>query len=134
VYGIDPDLPRSHGYDELRQLARGEPIRNPGGGTWVHVDDVAAAVVAVIGNPAASGRPFNMVDCYARYADWAALAADVLGVKADIDASSPEQPKNTFTKDAVQSLGVRMDRGRAGIREHLKQLAERMRREGVLKS
>src|SRR5262249_28108920 len=126
-------LSRSHGYDELREVARGEAIRMPGGGKWVHVEDVAATVVAVIGNPAASGRPFNMVDCYARYADWASLAAEVLGVRTDIAFATPGQPKNTFTKEAVQSLGVRMDRGRAGIREHLKQLAERMRREGALK-
>jgi nucleoside-diphosphate-sugar epimerase len=132
VYGVDPDLARSHGYDELRALARGEAVRTPGGGKWVHVDDVVALVAAVIGNPAASGRPFNMVDCYARYADWAALAAEVLGVKGTIDFSSPAKPKNEFSKEAAASLGVTLDRGMEGIREHLHELAGAMRRAGAL--
>lgn len=133
VYGIDPDLPRSHGYDELKQVARGEPVRRPGGGKWVHVDDVVAAVVGAIGNPGAAGRPFNLVDCYARYADWAALAAEALGGTADIDFSSPERPKNEFTKDAGRELGARLDRGQEGIREHLRELAGEMRRRGELR-
>jgi nucleoside-diphosphate-sugar epimerase len=132
VYGIDPDLARSHGYDELRALARGEAIRTPGGGKWVHVDDVVALVAAVIGNPAAAGRPFNMVDCYARYADWGAAAAEVLGIKAEIDFSSPAKPQNEFSKEAAASLGVRLDRGIGGIREHLRELAAEMRRAGAL--
>src|SRR4051812_25911707 len=132
VYGIDPDLPRSHGYDELRSVARGEPVRTPGGGKWVHVDDVVAAVAGAIGNPGAAGRPFNLVDCYARYADWAALAAEVLGVSADIDFSSTPRPQNTFSKDAAHEVGVRLDRGPEGIREHLRGLATEMRRRGEL--
>lgn len=133
VYGIDPDLPRSHGYDELLAVSRGEPVRRKGGGKWVHVEDVAAAVAGAIGAPLAAGRPFNLVDCYLRYADWAALAAEVLGVKADIDFSSPERPQNEFTKDAAREIGAGLDRGRAGIREHLVQLAGEMRRAGALR-
>lgn len=133
VYGIDPHLDRSHGYDLLRQLQAGEPIRRPGGGKWVHVDDVAAATVAVVGNPAAAGRPYNLVDCYARYADWAAAGSEVLGVNAEIDFSSPEQPQNQFTKDAAASLGVSLNRGITGIRDHLRELADAMRRAGALK-
>jgi len=133
VYGIDPDLPRSRGYDLLRKLAAGEPIRQPGGGKWVHIDDTVAAIAGAIGNPSAAGRPFNLVDCYLRHADWAALGAEVLGVKGDIDFSSPAQPQNTFSKNAAGELGVKLDRGREGIREHLRALAAEMRRRGVLK-
>jgi nucleoside-diphosphate-sugar epimerase len=133
VYGIDPDLPRSHGYDELLAVSREEPVRRAGGGKWVHVEDVVAAVLGGIGNPKAAGRPFNLVDCYLRYADWAALAAEVLGVKADIDFSSPERPQNEFSKDAAREIGAGLDRGRDGIREHLSRLAKEMRRAGVLR-
>ena len=126
VYGIDPELERSHGYALIQKLMRHEPIRKPGGGKFVHVNDVAAAVVASVGNPAVAGRPYNLVDCYARWADWAVIAADLLGVKADIDLSSPAEPKNMFTKDAVHSLGVDLNRGHSGIRQHLRELIKIM--------
>ena len=124
VYGIDPSLERSHGYSLIEKLKRREKITKPGGGKFVHVDDVAAAVVATVNNPAAAGKPYNLVDCYARWADWAVMAAELRGIKADIDLSSPPQPKNIFTKDAARSLGVNLDRGHDGIRDHLQELIE----------
>lgn len=127
VYGIDPHLERSHGYGLIQKLKSGERIDKPGGGKFVHVEDVAAAVVATVGNPNAAGKPYNLVDCYARWADWAVMAADVLGVKADIDMSSPPQPKNVFSKEAARSLGVNLDRGHEGIRTHLQSLIQAMK-------
>lgn len=127
VYGIDPAIERSHGYALIEKLKRGERIAKPGGGKFVHVDDVAAAVVATVGDPAAAGRAYNLVDCYARWADWAQMAADLLGVKAEIDMSSPPQPQNMFTKDAARSLGVQLDRGHEGIRQYLRELVEMTR-------
>lgn len=131
VYGIDPHLERSHGYDLIMALRRGEAIRQGGGGKWVHVEDVAAAIAAMVGNAAAAGRVYNLVDCYARYADWAQMAAELLGVRADIDFSSPPQPRNMFTKDAGRELGVRLERGHEGIRTHLGELIAAMERAGV---
>ena len=122
VYGIDPDLPRSHGYALVEKIRRGEPVTKPGGGKFVHVDDVAGAIVATVGNPEAAGRPYNLVDCYARWADLAKMACEELGVEVPIDSSSPSQPKNTFTKDAARTLGVSLDRGPEGIRRHLREL------------
>jgi nucleoside-diphosphate-sugar epimerase len=126
VYGIDPDLKRSHGFAIIEQLRATKSYNRPGGGKFVHVDDVARATVATVGNPAAVGRPYNLADCYLRWADWAAMAAEIMGIKADIDLSSPPQARNTFTKDAAQSLGVNLDRGREGVREHLKELIRAM--------
>ena len=42
------------------------------------------------------------------------------------DISSPANPVNTVTKDAARSLGVRLDRGHAGIRTHLRELIAAM--------
>lgn len=123
VYGIDPNLERSHGFALIEKLQRGEPADKSGGGKFVHVEDVAAATVATLGNERANGQVYNLVDCYARWADWGQIASDLLDVRVDIDTSSPEQPKNTFTKDLVQQhLGVGMDRGHDGIRDHLREL------------
>lgn len=122
VYGIDPKLERSHGFDLINKIKRNEPISKTGGGKFVHVDDVAAATVACVGNPGANAGLYNLVDCYARWADWAMMACDIMGVQREIDTSSPTQPKNTFTRDAAQSLGVQLDRGHDGIRAHLEEL------------
>ena len=122
VYGIDPNLERTIGYPIIAKLKAGQRIDRAGGGKFVHVKDVAAAIVACVGNEHAAGRPFNLVDSYARWADWAALAAELCGIEADIDCSSPAQPKNHFSKEAAQSIGVQLDRGFQGIREHLREL------------
>ena len=126
VYGIDPRLERSVGYPIVQQIKRGKPVARMGGGKFVHVDDVAAAVLATLGNEDAAGRAFNLADCYARWADWAQMTAELLGVEADIDFSSPSQPNNVFTKDAAQSLGISLDRGHEGIRRHLRDVIDRM--------
>ncbi len=127
VYGLDPDIERTYGIGMLRRVRKGESVDKPGGGKFVHVDDVAAATVACVGNPDAAGQAYNLVDCYARWADWALIVADLLGVKIEIDTSSPSEPKNNFTKEAARSLGVSLDRGHAGIRVYLQELIERTR-------
>ena len=127
VYGIDPTLERSHGYTLFDKLRRGEDLTKPGGGKFVHVEDVAQATVAAIGNAAAYGQPFNLVDCYARWADWAQMACDLLEADVQIDTTSPAEAKNTFLKDKVREvLGVKLDRGHEGIRDHLTELCSLM--------
>lgn len=122
VYGIDPNLDRSIGYPIINKVKAGQRFDRQGGGKFVHVDDVAAAIGALVGNDTAAGRPFNLADCYARWGDIAQMAADELGVEADIDLSSPSEPKNVFTKDAAESLGVPLDRGHDGLRTHIREL------------
>ncbi|MFM9994574.1 MAG: NAD-dependent epimerase/dehydratase family protein [Phycisphaerales bacterium] len=126
VYGIDPKIEKSLGYEVIAALKAGKPIRRAGGGKWVHVDDVAEAVAAMVGNADVAGKAYNLADCYARWADWGQWAADILRVNGDIDFSSPEEPENVFSKDAARSLGVTLDRGHEGIRAFLKELIERI--------
>jgi nucleoside-diphosphate-sugar epimerase len=126
VYGIDPRLERSIGYPIVEKLRAGEPFRRRGGGKFVHVDDVAQAVVALVGNPEAAGRAYNLADCYARWSDLAVMAAELLGIEAEIDTSSPPRSRNVFSKEAVQSLGVALDRGHDGLRTHLRELIDVM--------
>jgi len=132
VYGIDPALERSHGFALVQKLMRGEPIDKPGGGKFVHVDEVAGAAVAVVGNLSAAGRPYNLADCYARWSDWALMAAQLLGVSAEIEETSPPAPRNMFTKDATRSLGVKMERGHKGIAGYLRELIAVMRAGGAI--
>jgi len=133
VYGIDPRLERSHGYPIVKKIAEERRFDKQGGGKFVHVDDVAKACLAAWENPDAAGRPFNLVDCYARWGDWATYIAEALGVDAEIDLSSPPAPKNQFTKDASRDvLGVPLDRGHEGIRKAADELIGRMRKEGLV--
>lgn len=122
VYGIDPKLQRSIGHTIIETIRSGKPFGRLGGGKFVHVEDVAAAVVATVGNSDAAGKVYNLADCYARWADWALMAGELLGIEVEIDTSSSPHPKNTFTKEAARSLGVELDRGHDGIREHLHEL------------
>ncbi|MEC9373524.1 MAG: hypothetical protein VYC34_06755, partial [Planctomycetota bacterium] len=82
-----------------------------------------------IENDDAAGRAFNMADCYAKHTRFAEHAAAVLGLPADRVQPDPSPPaKNRFDKSAVQNvLGVEMDRGDAGLREHVAALIEVVR-------
>lgn len=126
VYGIDRRLERSNGHPILASIAAGKAFRRAGGGKFVHVEDVAEATVAAVTRDDTVGRAFNLVDCYARWSDWARMAAEVLGVEADIDASSPAQARNRFDVAATRAIGVGLDRGLDGIRRHLADLAAEM--------
>jgi nucleoside-diphosphate-sugar epimerase len=125
---LDPKLSRSIGHPIIEQIRHERRFDRPGGGKFVHVEDVVAAVAACVGNEAASGQIYDLADCYARWADWAVIAADLLGIDAKVDLSSPAQPKNRFSKEAALSLGVALDRGHDGIRAHLRELIEAMER------
>lgn len=125
VYGIDPNLERSIGWPIIEQLRRNECFSRKGGGKFVHVEDVAAATVACLGNEKASPAVYNLVDCYARWGDWATMAAELLGCDVPIDMTSPEQSVNSFEKASVQEdLGIKMTRGFEGIREHLEHMIQ----------
>lgn len=124
VYGIDPRLSRSIGFPFVRSLRQGERFDRIGGGKFVHVDDVADAMIRALGNPDAAGKAFNLADCYARWSDLANMIASHLELDADIDESSPDHPKNVFSKDAVRTLGVALDRGHDGVRDYLRELID----------
>jgi nucleoside-diphosphate-sugar epimerase len=132
VYGIDPKIEQSYGYGAIEKVARGEPYTREGGGKMVHVEDVAAAVTAIVGNPSAAGRPYNLADCYTRWSNFAVWAGEALGVKPDIRVSSPEQPKNMFDASAARSLGIGLNRGHEGLRTHVRDLVGRMQELGVI--
>ncbi len=133
VYGMDPRLDRAIGYSIVREIEAERKFTKRGGGKFVHVDDVTAAVAALVGNDDARGRAYNLVDCYARWADWAAIAADIMRIRPEIDMSSPPEPKNTFDTTKARALpGVRLDRGHEGIRKHLQKLIDTMNKAGLI--
>jgi len=132
VYGIDPVLERSIGAPIISRVREGRRCHRAGGGKFVHVDDVAAAIVRSLMSQEASGKVYHLADCYARWSDWATWTCEHLGTTVDIDDSSPPAPKNMFTKDEIQrDLDLPMDRGPAGIQTHIAALASAMACSGV---
>jgi len=122
VYGMDPRPERTIGYPMIARIRDQRRFDRPGGGKFVHVADVAAITTACVGNEAANGQVYNVVDCYARWADLAQMIADELGVKVEIDKSSPSNPKNEFTQGALEALGVVPRRGHDGLRQHVREM------------
>jgi nucleoside-diphosphate-sugar epimerase len=122
VYGMDPRRERSIGWPIIDRLQRRDRFSRAGGGKFVHVDDVAAATLGALTQPEAAGRVYNLVDCYARWSDWATWIAAELGIDADIDDSSPAEPKNAFDVTAARELGAGLDRGHEGLRAHVREM------------
>jgi len=123
VYGLDPNLKRSIGFPIIQLLRAGKPYTKLGGGKFVNVEDVASATIASIDNPKATPKVYNLVNCYARWADWATITAEELGVDTEIDMSSPENPKNSFeTISVLEELGVHANRGMDDIRRAIQEL------------
>jgi hypothetical protein len=50
------------------------------------------------------------------------MADELLGTEAAIDVAGPPEARNRFDPSAARSLGARLDRGHAGLREHLREL------------
>jgi len=134
VYGIDPKLERSMGYPIVKKVAAGQKFTRAGGGKFVHVDDVAAATLRAVEDTENAERVVNLVDCYARWSDWAQIASELLGVEAEIDFSSPAQPKNQFSPDVGRSMNAGLARGLNGIRDHLNELIPLIRDAGELQT
>jgi len=130
VYGVEPvRLERSHGYEQVKRLMRGERAtaeQFPGGGKWVHVDDVAEAAVAAIERDDAAGRAFNLADCYAKFTRLGQHAASLLALPDDrVEPDQAPPAKNMFDKTAAQEiLGVPLDRGDEGLRRYVADLIE----------
>ena len=125
VYGIDPDRSRSIGWPIIDSIREERRYVRKGGGKFVHVEDVAAATLAAVSNPGNSPAIHHLVDCYARWGDWGVMTAELLGVEAEIDLDSPEQSLNRFETAGVrEALGVAMDRGHEGIRDHIRAMIE----------
>ncbi len=126
VYGPDPTGNHLHTMPVFEAVKKGAPYLRQGGGKFIHVDDVARATVAAVERDDASGEAFNLVDCYARYADLARFASEATGTSIEVDESSPAQPENEFDMTNARRLvpdhAEFLNRGHAGLRAHFRDL------------
>lgn len=123
VYGIDPNHSRSVGWPMVERLLAGEPWGRRGGGKFVHVDDVAASIVAAVESTQTGGRIHHLTDCYARWSDWEAEAAEQLGIEGTVEHQDPPTSRNMFETDTVaDDLDVHLNRGMDGIAAHVAEM------------
>jgi hypothetical protein len=114
VYGIDPDLPRSRGYDLLRKLAAGEPIRQPGGASG------STSTTRSPPSPAPSATPPRRSPVQSR---GTAICGTPIGRRSGprswaskATSTSPALPSRRTRSQGRgrQRLGVKLDRGSRG--------------------
>jgi nucleoside-diphosphate-sugar epimerase len=122
VYGVEPTvLDRTWGSKPIRALmqhGRVDAKDFPGGGKFVHRDDVALAVVRSLDRDEAAGKAFNLVDTYAKHTRFAEHAAEALGLPPDrVTPDTGPGAKNRFdTALTREVLGVDLNRGDTGLR------------------
>jgi len=123
IYGAEAALPdKSFGARPIRILLERGRVRKsdcPGGGKFVHRDDVALAAVRSVEREEAAGRVFNLVDCYAKHTRFAEHAAAALGLDPDsVEPDDGPPAKNRFDVTAAREiLGGGVDRGDDGLAE-----------------
>ena len=127
VYGMAhrPDI--SPFYPLVRQVMEGRAVDTAVGGKIVHVLDCADAVRLCVGNAAVAGRFFTLVDCYVYDQEVAEMAREICGSSCDIVNRKGSGPRNNFDVSAARSLGVALNRGKAGVEEYVEELVEATR-------
>ncbi len=129
VYGVADPVQASKWWDLVCGVADGHASDLSGGGTEVHVDDVAGAVLALLRAPAAAvaGRIFNCSDMYVSRRSIAELASRRLGVDPPAEALGPAPaPGNILDAAGLRALGVEL-RGRRGVDEVISELCRAVR-------
>ena len=126
VYGVNHQWRKSWNYDVINAVTLGEEVDTPHGGYVVHVDDVAEAVVAAVGNYSVSGQILNLVDDYVYDQDVAKLALEMTGSPSVIyDRKSEHTPHHFVTGKCDEVLGVAPNRGIDGVRGYVRELLDR---------
>ena len=121
IYGIHPNLEKTVWRDILEAVQTDAKYESTFGCDVVAVDDVARALTAAVGNPAAFGQVFNLCDMFVYNQELAQLAREVTGGKAEVIQS--KLPKSTaISSEKVKKLGVDVRRGMEGVRAYFEEL------------
>ncbi len=89
MFGIHPQVERSHWFDLVRRVKRGEPFERRGSEEVVWVQDVAEALALAVGVNSVAGEIYNLVDLQIDLPSVARLARDLSGSKAAVAEAAP---------------------------------------------
>ncbi len=121
IYGVHPKIEKTVWRSILEDVRAGKTFESTFGGDVVAVQDVAAALVAAVGNPKAYGEVFNLSDMFMYNQEVANLAREVTGSSAKIIEHSLPKPL-PIDSQKVKALGVDVRRGLDGVRQYLTEL------------
>lgn len=121
IYGIHPNLEKTVWRDIFEAVQTDTKYESTFGCDVVAVDDVARALTAVVGHPAAFGRVFNLCDTFVYNQELAQLARELTDGKAEVVQSELPKPA-AINSERVKELGVDIHRGMAGIRAYFEEL------------
>ena len=136
VYGVDPNLKRSQWFKLIDAARRGERVDTERGGKITHVQDVADALAAAVGDEQVSGRIFNLIERYIYWCEPAMMAAELSGSGADVVDHRGDGPTNHYATDAAVGFFDRhglkdgMRRGREGVRAYVQDLLRQIDADG----
>lgn len=128
VYGVDPVLKNSQWYDLIVKARDGAAIDTPAGGKITHVQDVADALAAAVGDASTAGQFYNLVDGYLYWQAAAEFAKEITGSAATIVDRKGGGPRNHF--DTLKALEffdrhgntTALRRGPGGVRAYVEEL------------
>ena len=121
IYGIHPNLEKTVWRDIFEAVQTDTKYESTFGCDVVAVDDVARALTAAVGHPAAFGRVFNLCDTFVYNQELAQLARELTDGKAEVVQSELPKPA-AINSERVKELGVDIHRGMAGIRAYFEEL------------
>lgn len=124
IYGLHPRPERRIWRDLMEQVRQGKTYDKFFGCDVVAVQDIAAALVAAVGNPNAYGQVFNLSDMFVYNEEVARLACEVLGCATGVVKHDVPRPAPISSEKVKQVLGVDVHRGLAGIRAYLEALKD----------
>ncbi len=132
VYGVDPNLERSQWFKLIDRARRGETVDTERGGKITHVQDVADALAAAVGDDQVAGRIYNLIEQYLYWCEPAQMAAELSGSGATVVDHRGDGPKNHYSTEAAvvffdrHQLRDGLRRDRDGVRAYVAELLERL--------
>ena len=132
MYGINRDLKRSHWFELLGRVKRGESIATDLAGPVVWVQDVADALALAIGDTSVAGQFYNLADTYLTWQSVAEMAKALGGSDALVEKVSTLPSGTVFaTRKATGFFNrhgntIALRRGAEGVRVYLGELMKRV--------
>lgn len=130
VYGLAPDVRESRWLDLVEAVKAGKKVSTSGGGKIVHVEDVAFALAAAVGDEQVAGRFYNLVDRHMYWQVAAEMAKELTESAAIIEDKEGQGPKNTYDVSAAVAFYDRhgnaaaLRRGLEGVRKYVAELLQ----------
>ncbi|GEM_PF-2915737 len=129
IYGVHPQAEKSVWRSLLEDVRAGRVCDNAFGCDVVAVQDVAAALTASVGRPAAFGQVFNLCDMFVYQTDLARLAGEAVGIPAKVSRGDLPRP-GPIRSEKVRALGLDVHRGPDGIRAYFGELDRALKGQG----